>query len=119
MERTYRQVKGGDIVVVNGAGKTKLLPHIMEHSLLLMQGGNTGNSGHDLALSILTDYMSKAEHMTPKDARMYAGFLHHMFCLDFVAGWNHGDWSITAADIKPWVDSKPRTVDWVKTVDTT
>jgi hypothetical protein len=113
MVRIYRQVNGGDIVVVNGAGKAKPLPHIMQHSLLLMQGGNTGNSGHDLALSILTDYMSHAEHMDLKDARMYAGWLHHMFCLDFVAGWNHGDWSITAADIKQFVDSKPRTIETV------
>lgn len=107
MERTYRQVKDGDIVVVNGAGKTKLLPHIMEHSLLEMRAGNTGNSGHDLALSILADYLSKSEHMNPKDARAYAGYLHHMFCRECVAGWQRGDWSITAADIKQYVDSRP------------
>ena len=111
MDRTYTNPKGTEtICVINGAGKAKPLRHEMEHSLLEMRAGNTGNSGHDLAISILTEYFHTCEYMNPKDARMYAGWLHHQFCFDFVAGWKPG-WSITAAEIKRWVDTHPRTVE--------
>jgi hypothetical protein len=109
--RTYSNVKGTALIVVTTEAGQTPLEHVYTHVTGGAFGwGGAGNAQHDLALSILADYFQGEKSMGRREALAWAGWLHHMFCLDFVAHFVDG-WSVDSDTIAAWVATKPPVIE--------
>ncbi|HEY8414370.1 MAG TPA: DUF6166 domain-containing protein [Thermaerobacter sp.] len=109
-DRAMREAQPGVVVTVNG----RPLQHVVRHSPTGMEWGYSGSGPADLALSILTDYLSRAgREVRAKDLpeaipgrklrERLADMLHQSFKSDVVAQLPHQGWRLTGEEVAAWL----------------
>ena len=81
-------------VYVNSVGHSGPLEHHVRHSPGGFSWGYSGSGPAELAMCILWDFLGHEPHP----------MLYQKFKEDFVAKWQHADWSLSGDEIELWRD---------------